>query len=436
MKRFGSSSLPSVTGRTRSDLDLHQRPQSTPTSISKIKHETEVQEQIVLTVLTETSSSVESINGSSERQDLDSSTSFIEQRPGTTWTNLKATPFRMSSATMLRSSEARRKPSNTWNNQLSEATVHLPSEVTLTKQSSYVGETEPSSQMFLGIAPDRASTFLNSVEQTWRTSSVTTLRASEPPRKLSSIWNDQLSEETAYLTTQVTGAVQSGHVGETEISSHTFLGTAPDRASTHLTHEERPWRTSSVTALRASEPAQKPSSRNPSSLEPSTRNPPSSWNDQPSDATIHPTARLTVTRQSSHVNTIELSSRTVLAVAPEHSSTNTHSGGQPWPTSTATVLRTSDPPRKPSTSWNYQFSDAAVYPTTQVTVTSQSDHVDNTELSTQPSRSSTYANSGGQPWPTRPGSTTASWLSSLYQPPDGALLDGHTSSFPVSTSWG
>ena len=410
MKRLGSSDLPGVAGRTRSELKLHRRLQSTPTStisqLSRANPTIGVQEQnelTISTVPTETPGSGKKVNETSETQGSGSSLSF-SQTPRTTWTNVKATPF--------------------------------------------------------------------------STSSATTLWTSETPRKLSSTWSDQLSEATVYFTTQITGTVQPGNVGETETSSHTFLATAPDRASTHVKSEEQPWRTSSVTAWRTSDPpknpsgrkpsspkpssqkpsspkpsSQKPSSQKPSSQKPSSQKPSSqklsslksfsSWNDQLSDAALHPMTQVpqvTVTKQSSYVNPTELPSRTFLAATPEQSSPNAQSEVQSWRISSATAWRTSDLPRKLSSSWNHQLSDATVYPIAQITATSQSHNIDKSEpsthtfLATTPDRSSTHANSRGQSWPTRLGSPTASPPSSLDTQPDGTLLDGHTSSFPSLSS--
>jgi hypothetical protein len=196
----------------------------------------------------------------------------------------------------LRASEAHRKPSSSWDDQLSEAKEHLTTQVTATRQSGHVGETEPPSRTFLETAPDRSTTHVKSGEQPWPTSSLTALRTSGPPLKPSSRKPstrspsrsriDQLSDATVHPTTQVTLSEQSGHVSETELSSRTVLNFAPEPSSTHTNSGKQLWPTSSVTALRTSEPPGKPSS---------------SWHDQLSEATVHPTAQVTVKRQSSYV---------------------------------------------------------------------------------------------------------------------------------------
>ena len=537
MKHFGSSVLPGETSRTRLELNLQRRLQSAPVStISRLSQEeskTGVQKYNVLstsTVPTETPRSGKSINGSSNGQDPGSSTNLTKQRPGSAWTNLEATPARTSSSP---APEAPQMPLSSGTDQLSETMLHLTTQVTVTRNSDNVGETERSSQALLDIAPDQSSTHVNSKEQSWRTLSVTTPRTSETSRKLWSTWNDQLSEITVPLTTQVAGTVQPTYVSETESFSRMFLSTAPDRASTHIDIIEQPVRTPSTTASRTFEtpPAkpsrklasfkpltwtpstqtpstqtpstqtpstqtpstqtpstqtpstqtpstqtpstqtpstqtpstqtpstqtpstqtpstQTPSTQTPSTQTPSTQTPStqtsstqtqlSSWNDQLSDATIHPTAQATLIKQSSSVNTTDLPSHTFLAVAPDQSSNNAYSEVQSWHTSSVTALWNTDPPRQPTS----LSDDQLVHITVQITIPSVSEHVDEIERSTHTlltvasDRSSIHANSGEQPLPTRPGSTTVSWpSSSQHQRPEGALLDGHNSSFPALTSW-
>ena len=428
MKRLGISPLPSVMGHTRSDLDLHPGPQSTPTLISQAKHETEVQEQSVSTFLTETSKSEENINRSSDRHDRGSLTSSIERRPRTAWTISTDRPFPASSVTPLRPFASPRKSSSTWN----DFTTHI----TVSRQSGHVGETQPSSQTHFEIKTDYSSTHIVSGEQYWRALSAPILGPSET-LELSSTWNDQLSEATVHLTAQVTGTRQSDHVGGTEASSQTLFSTASDRTTTQVRSREQPWRTSSVSILRTSEPYWNPSSRRSSSHKPS-----SLWNDQLSDATVLRITQATITRPSSQVNTTEPFSRTSLTAAPEPSITIVSSREQYLPTTRVPVLRTSEPSRKPSSSWNDQLSKATVHTTAPVTVTRQSIYHDSIRPSTPtifdvaPDRSTTYATSGEQLWSTHPERTTASWPSSLYQRPDAAPLGGQTSWNPVPTSWG